>query len=282
MSKTLKTLTAVALSVALALPVSAEEVTADTVVATVNGKEITLGHMLAIRATLPEQYQQMPNDALWEGIMDQIVQQEALAQSKDAHESRRVKVALDNERRSLLASEAITVVAERAATDEAIEALYKSQYVDGDKGVEYNASHILVETKEEAEAILIEVKGGADFAATAQAKSTGPSGPNGGSLGWFAAGMMVEPFQNAVEAMNPGDVTGPVQTQFGWHVIKLNETRTQEAPALEAVRGQLVQQIQQQAVQDRIAKLVADADVTRKGIADFDTSVLSNVELLEE
>ncbi|WP_121631148.1 peptidylprolyl isomerase [Tropicibacter alexandrii] len=271
-----------ALALTVAAPAVAEEVTADTVVATVNGTEITLGNMLAVRAGLPQQYQQLPNDALWEGILDQIIQQEALAQSKEAVETRRVRVSLENERRSLMAAEAITKIAERATTDNAIQAAYDAEYANAEMGKEFNASHILVETEEEAAEILAEVKGGADFAETARARSTGPSGPNGGSLGWFSAGMMVQPFQTAVESLNVGDVTGPVQTQFGWHVIKLNETRVKEAPALEEVRAELVQKVQQDAVQDHIQSLVGKAEVTRKGMAEIDTSVLSQVELLEE
>ena len=75
---------------------------------------------------------------------------------------------------------------------------------------------------DEAKAIVEELKGGADFAATAREKSTGPSGPGGGSLGWFGAGAMVPEFETAVAAMEAGDISDPVQTQFGWHVIKLN------------------------------------------------------------
>ena len=282
MLKTLIKPAVAALALSAALPAVAEEITADTVVATVNGTEITLGNMLAVRATLPQQYQQLPNDALWEGILDQIIQQEALAQSKEAEETRRVRVSLENERRSLLAAEAITKIAERATTEDAIQAAYDAQYANAEMGREFNASHILLETEEEANEVLAEVKGGADFAETARNRSTGPSGPNGGALGWFSAGMMVQPFQTAVEALNVGDVTGPVQTQFGWHVIKLNETRVKEAPALEEVRGELVQKVQQDAVQAHIQSLVSKAEVTRTGMAEIDTDSLSQIELLEE
>lgn len=289
MSKSLMKLSAAAIALCVALPLQAQEESqgdtalgVDSVVATVNGKEITVGHMLMIRAGLPEQYQQMPTDALWDGILNQIVQQEVLAQSDDAEETRRVRVALENEERSLLAGEAITKVAESAATDEAVQQAYQAQYIDADLGKEYNASHILVETEEEAQAIAADLEGGADFAETAKEKSTGPSGPNGGSLGWFSAGMMVEAFQEAVEALEVGGVSQPVQTQFGWHVISLNETRSKEAPELDDVRGEIVQKLQQEAVQAHIESLVEGADVSRQDAEAVDTSILSQIDLLEQ
>ena len=284
MTRILTKLTAsAALALVLAAPAMAQdEMTADTVVATVNGQEITLGHMLMIRATLPDQYQQLPNEVLWDGILDQLVQQEALSQDDSATETRRVRVAIDNERRALLAAEVVAKVADEAVTDEAVQAAYDEQYANADQGIEYSAAHILVETQEEAAAIAEEAKGGADFAALAREKSTGPSGPNGGDLGWFAAGMMVGEFQTAVEALEPGQVSDPVQTQFGWHVIKLNETRAKAAPPLDEVRAEIAGQLQQQAVTDYIDQLVAGAEVTRTDKADIDPSVLSNLDLLED
>ncbi|MFY0624006.1 MAG: peptidylprolyl isomerase [Pelagimonas sp.] len=283
MSKTLRIVATAAVTLGLALPVfAADRLTADSVVATVNGTDITLGHMLSVRSGLPEQYQQLPDTVLWDGILDQLIQQEVLAQDELAQETRSVKVALDNERRSLLASEVISRVADMAVTKEDIEKAYQDTYLTGAKGQEYNASHILVESKEEAEAIALQLRGGAEFAEMAREKSTGPSGPNGGALGWFSAGMMVAPFQTAVESLKPGEVSGPVETQFGWHVIKLNETRIQEAPDLAEVRGEIEVKLQQEAVEAKVDSLVSSAKVTRTNKADVDASVLSKIELLEE
>jgi len=283
MSKTLRIVATAAVTLGLALPVfAADRLTADSVVATVNGTDITLGHMLSVRSGLPEQYQQLPDTVLWDGILDQLIQQEVLAQDELAQETRSVKVALDNERRSLLASEVISQVADMAVTKEDIEKAYQDTYLTGAKGQEYNASHILVESKEEAEAIALQLRGGAEFAEMAREKSTGPSGPNGGALGWFSAGMMVAPFQTAVESLKPGEVSGPVETQFGWHVIKLNETRIQEAPDLAEVRGEIEVKLQQEAVEAKVDSLVSSAKVTRTNKADVDASVLSKIELLEE
>lgn len=273
------------LAMMLALPVAAhaqDEVTADTVVATVNGVEIKLGHMLMVRAGLPEQYQQMPDTVLWDGILDQLIQQEVLAQQPEAVETNRVKLALENERRALIASERLAVVSQDLVTDEAIEAKYAELFGSVEPKLEYNANHILVETEEEAAALVAELEGGADFEALAKEKSTGPSGPSGGALGWFGEGQMVAPFEQAVMELEVGAVSAPVQTQFGWHVIKLNETREQGAPALEEVREQIAGQIEQEGVQAMIKEYVDAADVTKTDTNDVDTSVLSNLELLEE
>ncbi|WP_416884185.1 peptidylprolyl isomerase [Marivita sp.] len=283
MTNLITKMSASAFALMLALPVQAQDtLTADSVVATVNGTEITLGHMLMVRASLPDQYQQLPDDVLWDGIMDQIVQQTVLSQQDSGEETRRIKLALENERRALLAAQVIEGIVGDAITDEAVQAMYDETYLQGEQSEEYNASHILVETEEEAAAIVEELNGGADFAEVARAKSTGPSGPNGGQLGWFGAGMMVPEFQTAVEELEVGAISGPVQTQFGWHVIILNEKRAKEAPALEAVRGEIENQLSQQAVTQKIDELTDAATVTRTAKEEVDTSVLSNIGLLED
>lgn len=251
------------------------------VVATVNGTAITVGHMMVAKAALPQQYQTIPDDQLWDGLLEQLVQQEVLAQSPDAHETPLVGLSMDNEKRSLLAAVAITDVARRAVTEAKVLEIYQRDYVDADRGKEYNASHILLDSEHEAQLVLDEVKGGADFATVARDKSTGPSGPNGGELGWFGEGMMVEPFQNAVEAMQPGDIVGPVQTQFGWHVIKLNDTRNAQAPLLDAVRPEIAQKVQQEAVEAHIDGLMRQNQITRTAQDAIDPSVLSRTDLLE-
>ena len=283
MSKPLNFLAAAGLAAVLALPAAAQDTpSADTVVATVNGTEITLGHMILVRSGLPEQYQQLPADVLWTGILDQLVNQTLLSTADGATETTRVRLAMENERRALLAGEAAQAAANAAVSDEALQALYESRYAAADMALEYNASHILVESEEEAQAIVEEINGGADFAVVAREKSTGPSGPNGGSLGWFGPGMMVQPFQDAVEALEVGAVSAPVKTQFGWHVILLNETRQQEAPALDAVRGELTQELQQTAVSDLLAQLTESAEISRTEAGALDASVLSNLDLLED
>ncbi|AXI40661.1 peptidylprolyl isomerase [Sulfitobacter sp. SK011] len=282
MHKTRTFLASVAMAAVFALPATAQdETTFDTVVATVNGKNITVGHMIVARATLPEQYQQLPDEVLFSGILDQLIQQTALADTFSGELPARARLSLENETRSLTAAEVIESVMSQPITEEAIQAAYDEQYADADLGEEFNASHILVETEEEAKAIVEELSGGADFAELAKEKSTGPSGPSGGSLGWFGAGMMVPEFETAVAGMEAGSVSDPVKTQFGWHVIKLNEKRITEAPMLDSVREELDLQVRQTLVQAEIEKVTAAADVNKDAAATIDPAVTKNVEWLE-
>lgn len=275
-------LASLAISACLALPAAAQdEAGLDTVVATVNGTEITVGHMIIARATLPEQYQQLPDEILFKGILDQLVQQTALADTFDGDLPARVKLSMENENRSLVAGEVIENVMAGPVDEDALKAAYDEQYASAEQGDEYNASHILVETEEEALAIKAELDGGADFAEMAREKSTGPSGPGGGSLGWFGKGMMVPSFEATVIAMEPGAVSEPVETQFGWHVIMLNETRKTEAPALDTVREELELQIRQTRVQTTIDSITEAADVDRSAADGIDPTILKNIEWLE-
>lgn len=267
-----------ALSVGVALPATAQD--AATVVATVDGQDITLGHMIAMRSRLPEQYQELDDQTLFDGILEQMIQQTALSE-EGGELSKQAEIVLENERRALAASDVLRQMSEEAVTDEAVQAAYDETYGAAEPVTEYNAAHILVETEEEAQAVLEEVNGGADFAEVAKEKSTGPSGPSGGDLGWFAAGAMVPVFDEAVQGMQAGDVAGPVESEFGWHVIKLNDTREQDAPSLEEVRAELEAALQQQAVGEMIESIVAEADVQRSE-TEIDPAMLRNDDLLTE
>ncbi|WP_238367574.1 peptidylprolyl isomerase [Mesobacterium pallidum] len=283
MNSRTKSLLAGAVMATLVTPAWSENhggASADMVVATVNGAEITLGHMILVRETLPDQYRNLPDNVLWDGILDQLVQQQLLAQTQKT-ESRRVEVALENEHRGLLAAQAVEGVANAAVNEEAVRAAYEEMYA-AEQGQEFNASHILVETEEEAAALLAELDGGADFAALARDKSTGPSGPNGGELGWFGEGMMVAPFETAVLQMSVGEVAGPVQTQFGWHVIKLNDKREKAAPELDQVRAEVESQVQQNAIQAKLAELTQAAQIEKTEVEEVDPSLLRRIELLED
>jgi peptidyl-prolyl cis-trans isomerase C len=261
-----------------AAPLAAQD--ADTVVATVGDTEITIGHMIVARQTLPRQYQQLPDEVLFPGLLDQLIQQNALAQSLESP-TKATQLTIENQRTGLLAGEALGMAGQDAATDEAIEAAYAARYADAEPSTEYNASHILVETEEEAQALIGQIDEGANFAELAREHSTGPSGPDGGSLGWFGTGMMVPEFEEAVMALESGEVSPPVQTQFGWHVVRLNETRMAEAPPLEEVRGEIAEELRQQAVEARIAEVVEQADITRAEV-DVDPSILSDLSLVAE
>jgi peptidyl-prolyl cis-trans isomerase C len=261
----------------------AEPVTRDTVVATVNGTDITLGEVIIAASQLPAQYQQLPPDILFAGVTDQLVQQELLAETMTGEVPARVEIALANQRRSLLAGEVISGIMEGAVTDEAVQAAYDAQYANAEPVQEWNASHILVATEEEAKAVEDRLAAGEDFAAVAQEVSTDTgSGAQGGELGWFSPGMMVPEFETGVSALEPGQVSAPIESQFGWHVIKLNETRDQPAPALEEVRGEIESQVRDAAIQARLAELQAAGEVTQPAPGQFDPAVLGDLSLLED
>ena len=261
---------------------SPTDATADTVVATVDGVDITLGQMMLVRMGLPQQYSQLPPDVLYNGILDQLIQQIVLEKSFDGEEPKIVTYAIQNERHARMANEAINAFLADAVTEEQVQAAYDEQFAGEPGATEYKARHILVETEEEARAIIEELDGGADFATLAQEKSTGPSGPNGGDLGWFGPGMMVKPFEDATVGLEPGSYgKDPVQTQFGWHVILLEDKRDQAAPELEEVRGEIEAELQNAAVKAHIDALIEQADIDRSGAEGIDPSMLTNTDLLE-
>ncbi|MGK7753164.1 MULTISPECIES: peptidylprolyl isomerase [unclassified Roseovarius] len=251
------------------------------VVATVNGTEITLAHVIALRATLPQQYDQFPPNMLLQGIVDQLIQHTLLKQSLEGEPSLRSRVSIENEERAIIAGEVMAGVIEQAPSDEDLQAAYDEQYPADVQETEYRASHILVETEEEAQEVVTALEGDADFAALARERSTGPSGASGGDLGWFGAGDMVAPFFDAVAALEPGEVSDPVETQFGWHVITLAETRNKERPALDTVREELTSQLQQGALQSFIEGLKSDAEIDQVDLEEIDPNVITDLELLE-
>jgi len=254
---------------------------ADTVVATVNGIDVTLGQMIALRASLPQQYNQLPPEVLFKGILDQLVQQILLEQSYEGEVPKAVTLSLENERLARMAGLAAAEFLETAVTEEEVQAAYDEKYSETE-GKEYKARHILVETEEEARSLIEELDGGANFATLASEHSTGPSGPNGGDLGWFGPGMMVKPFEDATMALEPGSYTkDPVQTQFGWHVVLLEETRDKAAPALDEVRGEIEAELQNAAVEAHIDALTEKAEIDRSGADGVDPTLLTNTELLE-
>ncbi len=280
MSKRHSFLMGAAMAVAMALPVTAEELSADTVVATVNGETLTLGHLIVARSALPPQYEQLPEDVLFEGLVEQMVQQLVLSQSM-GEPDRSTLMMLENERRAFLAGQVLQDVVDEAVTDAALQTAYDAKFADAEPTEEWSASHILVETKEEAEALIEELNGGADFAALAKEHSTGPSGPNGGELGWFGQGMMVKPFETAVMALEVGGVSAPVETQFGWHVIKLNDKRMQGPPPLEEVRDQLIEIVQTEAMEKAVEALTAAAKVDRADLSEVDPAILKDTSLID-
>jgi len=259
----------------------AAEVTAQTVVASVNGTDITLGHMIVLAETLPEQYRNLADDVLFKGILEQLIQQTALEQSLAGKTSARDTLTLENERRGYLSGVALQAAVGAAVTDAALQSAYDARYKDTAPKTEYSAAHILVPTEEQAKTLKAEIDAGADFAEVAKANSTDGAAAGGGDLGWFSAGMMVKPFEDAVLAMKAGEVAGPVQTDFGWHLIRLNETRIASAPPLADLREELAAEIEQATVAAQVKAVTDAATVTRPGMG-IDPAALRDLTLLEK
>ena len=253
---------------------------ADTVVATVNGTTITLGNMIAVRETLPEQYQSLPDDVLFNGILDQLVQQTALQQSLGTP-SKRDALIVENAARQHLSGVALQAVVAASVTDEAIKAAYDARFKDAVAQTEYHAAHILVDTEEKAIALKAEIEAGADFAEVAKANSTDGAAANGGDLGWFGVGMMVKPFEDAVLAAEVGKVTGPVKTDFGYHLLIVRETRVAAQPTIDDLRDELAAGVEQAAVAAHVATLTAGAAVTKTADG-IDPAILRDGTLLDQ
>ncbi|MCC5975789.1 MAG: peptidylprolyl isomerase [Rubellimicrobium sp.] len=277
-----------ATAAAVALPLSAaaqDEATRDTVVATVDGVEITLGEMIITAAQLPPQYQMLSPEILFFGVMDQLIQQQLLADTLTTDPAR-VTMALTNQRRSLLAGEVINAMSMEVVPDEDLQAAYDELFGGAEPEREFSASHILVETAEEAQDVLDRIAAGETFEDLARELSQDPgSGAMGGELGWFGLGMMVAPFEQAVTALaeeGPGSLSEPVQTQFGFHIVRLNDTRIVEAPTLDEVRDQIAEQVRQRRIEGVLTGLLETADITRVDEDAFDPSIILDLGLLED
>jgi peptidyl-prolyl cis-trans isomerase C len=288
MAKAMRFFAGAALAASLALPVltaplwAEDAPTADTVVATVNGTAITLGHMIIAREALPDQYKALPPDVLFKGILDQLVQQTALEQSMDGKLTRRDTLHLENEERGYVSARALEAVVRGAVTDAALQAAYDARFKDAAPQTEYNAAHILVADEAKAKELLAELEAGADFAELAKTNSTDTgSGAVGGDLGWFGLGMMVKPFEEAVVAAEVGKVAGPVQSDFGFHLILVKETRVAAQPTLDDIRDELATEIEQQAIEAHVTEVTAAAAVETPGEG-IDPALLGDLGLLDK
>lgn len=235
------------------------------VVSSVNGEEITLADLISLRAELPAQYQSIPDTVLYQGLLEQITNQILLRQAAERGgltDRASVKRGLEFQRTSFLAELYIRERLNEQITEETLAMEYDKRYIQAEKEVQYKASHILLEDEETAKKLSEEAKAGADFAELAKANSTGPSAPSGGDLGWFGPGQMVPTFQDAAFALEPGEISDPVETQFGWHVIKVFETREAPTPAFEQVQQELIGTMTQEISEAIVAALRDSADVT--------------------
>ena len=233
------------------------------VMATVNGTALTRPAFdaYATQRRAAAQGGKASDDAtiLDELINLELMRQEALVKGLDSRAA--VAALLDQQQRAVLARAAIQeYTATNPISDDTVKQLYDTQL--GVPGKEYKASHILVKTQDEAVAVIAELDGGADFAELAKTKSTGPSGPGGGQLGWFAPGQMVKPFSDAAAQLEKGSYSKePVETQFGWHVILLEDTRESTPPAFDEVKDRLKLAMANKLLQQHLQEVRAAADI---------------------
>lgn len=207
--------------------------------------------------------EQSPTVALQELVNVRVLEQEAVKQGIDQRAD--IVQQLERARTNLLISSLLRERMQQIqVTDEQLKAEYDAQVAHmGSK--EYKARHILVETEDKAKELIAQLDKKADFAKLAEQNSTGPSASRGGDLGWFSPGTMVPPFAAAVEALEKGQYTkAPVQTQFGWHVILLEDIRESEPPALDDVKDQLRNILVNKTMQAYIGELRSAAQVEVK------------------
>ena len=245
---------------ALSLPAAA------TVLAKVDGVEITDTDlkiaMDELGPTLPKQLEGKARDAY---VLDYLIDVTLVAKKAEADKladtpeyAQQIKFF----RQKILMEAEMGVLAKTAVTDAAVNAVYETAKAAQKPEEEAHARHILVPTEEEARAALARVKAGEDFAKLATELSKDP-GSQGGDLGWFTRERMVPEFAEAAFKLAPGQISDPVKSQFGWHVIKLEEKRTKPFPDLDAVREQVNRYVMQKAQSEMILKLREAAKVDR-------------------
>lgn len=242
-------------------------------VAKLNGEDIYLDEVLRLVEKLPEEIRQQPLETYFDRLIDDIVDSRlAAAAGNEAGltNDERVIEQMSIAAQRVLAEAWINSELRKSITDEAVQQAYDIFVADEQSRHEVRARHILVKEKAEAEAVIAELQGGADFAELAKKRSTGPSGPNGGDLGYFPRGAMVPAFENAAFALEAGSFTQtPVQTQFGWHIILVEEKRIAEAPTIEELAPQLRQNLISQNLGRLLDSLRTNARIERRPFADI-------------
>ena len=216
----------------------------DPVVARVNEQEVHLSDLMRLVGQLPPQVQQMPLDMIYPALVDQLVNQKLIAAAgyKDGLEkTSESKAELKQAEERIVQRAYITKSVQARITPELLDAKYKEYLKDNPPQDEVKASHILVENEAEAKDIIAQLGKGGDFAKLSKEKSKDTvAAQQGGDLGYFTKDTMVEPFANAAFAMKPGEISKePVKTQFGYHVIKVEDKRKAPQPTLEEMKPQL-------------------------------------------
>ena len=249
----------------LALSLSACGGESGTVIARVNSDKITQEQVEAQLQGVPAQLLEQQGDELKARVLNNLVEQSLLIQAakKEGIETdASFKEQMDEIRKQLLTRMVLQKKVDQAANDDALMALYdleKDKYAQP----QLKARHILVKTEDEAKALIKKLEKGADFAKLATENSTGPTKDRGGDLGWFRPADMVPEFSKAVQDMKKGEFgKTPIQTQFGWHVVKLEDTKEAEAPSFEELKPLLKQRVTQVTIEGYVNELRSKADIT--------------------
>ncbi|MDG1431552.1 MAG: peptidylprolyl isomerase [Paracoccaceae bacterium] len=258
----------------------------DLVVATVNGEEITLGDLILLRVTLdPQRVNSIPPEQLYDNLVVQATNKTLLRQAAvraEMQDRKTVAKWLAFQRDGILSDVYASERVSELLNEDLLASEYQKRFVEADRPMEWSANHILVQDEAEAQRLSELARAdGADFEQLAKDNSKGPSAPQGGSLGWFRQGQLVPEFQATVETLEAGGVSDPVQTQFGWHVIRLNETREAPPPAMGQVQRELVELLTAQITESVVNALRDSGEVTvvdgQPGIDD-----LANITLITD
>ena len=233
------------------------------IVANVNNEDISLETMIHAMNELPPEIQSQPFMSYYEDLLERVIDIKLFAQEgkkMKLDEEPSVRAAIDFVIEKVLMRAFLSKYVQENIKEDNIKASYNNFIADKTSREEIKASHILMDTESEAIDVINMLNDGDDFAELAKNKSTGPSGPSGGDLGWFKRGQMVPPFEKAAFSLNKNEITQrPVQTQFGWHVIKIFDKRIPEAPSYESMKNKLIQDLERKIVSKKIQDLRNDA-----------------------
>lgn len=237
-------------------------------VATVNGEAITKADLDRAEANLDPQFAKIPEDKRRAAALSAVIEVRLLANK--AKEEGLDKTDEFAERMEFLRERALhSAFIEKnvtgAVTEDEVRARYDKEIADTPPTNEVHARHILVETKEEAEKVIDQLDEGGDFAEIAKEKSKDGAAAQGGDLGYFSEGQMVEPFEKAAFALDVGSYTEePVKTQFGWHVIKVEDKRAKQPPAFDKVKDQIRDVLVRQKYIEAVSQIREAAEVDVK------------------
>lgn len=250
---------------AAALPVSAAG--DNPVVATVDGVDIHLSQVKEAYARLPGQYQRAPFEVIFPGLVDSLIDSRLAAEDarrQNLHDTPKFKAQMARIEEQVLQRMALSKVIADKVGDAKVKARYEAMAKKLANVEQLKVRHILMKTEDDAKAVIAELKGGGDFAGLAKKKSTGPSASDGGDLGFFGKGQMVPAFEKAAYALNTGAFSEtPVKTQFGWHVIKVEERKKADIPSLEEMEVAIREELFQDAGSAYIKKLRKGAKIAR-------------------